>query len=170
MTGTANSRRSRLANIVIVLDVVRELVDADIREAGLAEIVERLFASPHGSQALAALAARADRLAVPDRVHREHARSLVADPPPFERGWRVVGTVRGRAALHDLADRSAGRLEVEILDVVKPETNAVSQTADARKRITTRSRSSLTTAREFSTYAAGFGERPFLCAPAFPRV
>jgi hypothetical protein len=27
-----------------------------------------------------------------------------------------------------------------------------------------------TTAREFSTYAAGFGERPFLPAPAFPRV
>ena len=23
---------------------------------------------------------------------------------------------------------------------------------------------------ETSTYAAGFGERPFLCAPAFPRV
>ena len=88
----------------------------------------------------------------------------------LKRGWSVVGTVRGRAALHDLADRSGGRLEVETLDVVKPETNAVSQTADARKRITTRSRSSLTTAREFSTYAAGFGERPFLSAPAFPRV
>jgi len=65
---------------------------------------------------------------------------------------------------------SGGRLEVEILDVVKPETNAFSQTADARKRITTRSRPSLTTARGFSTYAAGFGERPFLRAPAFPRV
>ena len=88
----------------------------------------------------------------------------------LERGWRVVGTVRGRAALHDLADRFAGRLEVETLDVVKPETNAVSQTADARKCITTGSRPSLTTAREFSTYAAGFGERPFLCAPALPRV
>jgi NAD(P)-dependent dehydrogenase (short-subunit alcohol dehydrogenase family) len=28
----------------------------------------------------------------------------------LKRGWRVVGTVRGRAVLHDLADRSAGRL------------------------------------------------------------
>jgi len=28
---------------------------------------------------------------------------------------RVVGTVRGWAALHDLADRSGGRLEVETL-------------------------------------------------------
>ena len=46
----------------------------------------------------------------------------------------------------------------------------VRQTADARNRITTRSRPSLTTARELSTYAAGFGERPFLCAPAFPPV
>ena len=78
--------------------------------------------------------------------------------------------MRGRAALHDLADRSGGQLEVETLDVVTPEANAVSQTADARKRITTGSRSSLTTGREFSTYAAGFGERPFLPAPAFPRV
>ena len=88
----------------------------------------------------------------------------------LERGWGVVGMVRERAALHDLADRSAGRLEVEILDVVKPETNAVSQTADARQRVTTRLRLSLTTAGEFSTYAAGFGERPFLPVPALPRI
>ena len=52
----------------------------------------------------------------------------------------------------------------------KPETNSVSQAADARKRVTTRLRSSLTTAREFSTYPAGFGERPFLRAPALPRI
>ncbi len=39
-------------------------------------------------------------------------------------GWSVVGTVRGRAALHDLADRSGGRLEVETIDVVTPETIA----------------------------------------------
>ena len=29
----------------------------------------------------------------------------------LKRSWSVVGTVRGRVALHDLADRSAGRLE-----------------------------------------------------------
>ncbi|SDU81254.1 NAD(P)-dependent dehydrogenase, short-chain alcohol dehydrogenase family [Microlunatus sagamiharensis] len=35
------------------------------------------------------------------------------------RGWDVVGTVRrpGRTALHDLADRSAGRVEVETADL-----------------------------------------------------
>ena len=34
----------------------------------------------------------------------------------LKRGWRVVGTVRRRTALHDLADRYGGRLEVETLD------------------------------------------------------
>jgi hypothetical protein len=67
----------------------------------------------------------------------------------LKRGWSVVGTVRGRTALDDLLDRSGGRLEVETVDVVKPETNAVSQTADARKRITTRSRLSLTRLESF---------------------
>ena len=47
---------------------------------------------------------------------------------------------------------SGGRLEVEILDVVKPETNAFSQTADARKRITTRSRAPIwSETRSFAT-------------------
>ena len=37
----------------------------------------------------------------------------------LRRGWDVVGTVRGRARtrLHDLADASAGRLEIETLDI-----------------------------------------------------
>ena len=36
-----------------------------------------------------------------------------------ERGWRVVGTVRGdaRTGLHDLADAHPGRIEVESLDI-----------------------------------------------------
>ena len=70
----------------------------------------------------------------------------------------------------EVAHRSAGGWEVEILDVVKPEMNAVAQTADARKCITTGARSSLTTGRGFSAYAAGFGERPFFPAPAILRV
>ncbi|MDG3016992.1 SDR family NAD(P)-dependent oxidoreductase [Speluncibacter jeojiensis] len=38
------------------------------------------------------------------------------------RGWTVIGTVRGaaRTGLHDLADRCADRVEVEILDVTEP--------------------------------------------------
>jgi NAD(P)-dependent dehydrogenase (short-subunit alcohol dehydrogenase family) len=41
----------------------------------------------------------------------------------LERGWRVIATVRGKArtALHDLADRSEGRLEIETLDVTAPD-------------------------------------------------
>jgi NAD(P)-dependent dehydrogenase (short-subunit alcohol dehydrogenase family) len=37
----------------------------------------------------------------------------------LERSWRVVATARGakRTALHELAERSGGRLEVEILDI-----------------------------------------------------
>jgi NAD(P)-dependent dehydrogenase (short-subunit alcohol dehydrogenase family) len=40
----------------------------------------------------------------------------------LKRGWRVVGTVRGttRTALHDLADRAGGKLEIETLDIVEP--------------------------------------------------
>jgi len=55
-----------------------------------------------------------------------------------ERHGRVVGTVRERTALHDLADRSGGRLEVGTSDVVTPETNAFSQTADAQPRSASR--------------------------------
>jgi len=38
-------------------------------------------------------------------------------------GWNVVGTVRGgtrRTPLHDLADTSQGRLEIEVLDINDP--------------------------------------------------
>ena len=37
-------------------------------------------------------------------------------------GWRVVGTVRGaaRTGLHDLAERSQGRLEIETVDINEP--------------------------------------------------
>jgi NAD(P)-dependent dehydrogenase (short-subunit alcohol dehydrogenase family) len=40
----------------------------------------------------------------------------------LKRGWRVVATVRGeaRTALHDLAARSEGRLEIEPLDITDP--------------------------------------------------
>jgi len=40
------------------------------------------------------------------------------------RGWHVIGTVRdpaSRTPLHDLADRSDGRVEIEHLDITKPE-------------------------------------------------
>jgi NAD(P)-dependent dehydrogenase (short-subunit alcohol dehydrogenase family) len=40
----------------------------------------------------------------------------------LKRGWSVVGTVRGseRTKLHDLRDRSNGRLEIETVDVTIP--------------------------------------------------
>ncbi|WP_326946247.1 MULTISPECIES: SDR family NAD(P)-dependent oxidoreductase [unclassified Amycolatopsis] len=41
----------------------------------------------------------------------------------FDRGWHVIGTVRdttARTPLHDLADRSGGRVEVEHLDITEP--------------------------------------------------
>jgi NAD(P)-dependent dehydrogenase (short-subunit alcohol dehydrogenase family) len=40
-----------------------------------------------------------------------------------KRGWDVVATARGgaRTALHDLADQHAGRIEIETLDISKPE-------------------------------------------------
>jgi NAD(P)-dependent dehydrogenase (short-subunit alcohol dehydrogenase family) len=40
-----------------------------------------------------------------------------------KRGWRVVATVRGsaRTSLHDLADKAAGRIEIESLDIIKPD-------------------------------------------------
>ena len=59
----------------------------------------------------------------------------------LKRGWSVVGTVRGEDALHGLADRSSGRLEVETLDVVKPETIAAPEAASRgtalRRSVTT---------------------------------
>lgn len=41
----------------------------------------------------------------------------------LDRGWRVIGTTRGtkRTELHDLADRSDGRLEVMALDMDQPD-------------------------------------------------
>lgn len=39
------------------------------------------------------------------------------------RGWNVIGTVRGprSSRLHELAQRSAGRIEVEAVDITKPD-------------------------------------------------
>jgi NAD(P)-dependent dehydrogenase (short-subunit alcohol dehydrogenase family) len=52
----------------------------------------------------------------------------------LKRGWHVVGTVRGGGTrLHDLAAASAGRLEVETLDINEPE-----QVAALRARLTGR--------------------------------
>jgi NAD(P)-dependent dehydrogenase (short-subunit alcohol dehydrogenase family) len=51
-------------------------------------------------------------------------------------GWNVVGTVRGgttRTPLHDLADASHGRLDIEILDINEP-----SQLAALRDRLSGR--------------------------------
>jgi NAD(P)-dependent dehydrogenase (short-subunit alcohol dehydrogenase family) len=42
----------------------------------------------------------------------------------LEKGWNVVGTVRGggsRTMLHDLADAFGGRVEIEILDIREPD-------------------------------------------------
>jgi NAD(P)-dependent dehydrogenase (short-subunit alcohol dehydrogenase family) len=50
----------------------------------------------------------------------------------LQRGWGVVGTVRGnaRTKLHELADRSAGRVEIETVDI-----NAPDQVAALRARL-----------------------------------
>jgi NAD(P)-dependent dehydrogenase (short-subunit alcohol dehydrogenase family) len=50
-------------------------------------------------------------------------------------GWNVVGTVRGeaRTRLHDLAERAAGRVEIENLDITRPE-----QVAALRLRLAAR--------------------------------
>jgi NAD(P)-dependent dehydrogenase (short-subunit alcohol dehydrogenase family) len=50
----------------------------------------------------------------------------------LQRGWNVVGTVRGnaRTKLHDLADSSAGRVEIETVDI-----NAPDQVAALRARL-----------------------------------
>ena len=50
-----------------------------------------------------------------------------------QKGWNVVGTVRGgttRTKLHELADNSAGRVEIETLDINEP-----TQTAALRHRL-----------------------------------
>jgi NAD(P)-dependent dehydrogenase (short-subunit alcohol dehydrogenase family) len=54
----------------------------------------------------------------------------------LRRGWRVVGTIRGegRARLHDLADSSEGRVEIETVDI-----NFAGQIAALRGRLAGRS-------------------------------
>jgi NAD(P)-dependent dehydrogenase (short-subunit alcohol dehydrogenase family) len=41
----------------------------------------------------------------------------------LEKGWNVVGTVRGesRTLLHELADKYTGRVDIETLDICKPD-------------------------------------------------
>jgi NAD(P)-dependent dehydrogenase (short-subunit alcohol dehydrogenase family) len=53
----------------------------------------------------------------------------------LNRGWNVVGTVRGeaRTRLHELAQRSAGRVEIETLDITRPD-----QISALRSRLTAR--------------------------------
>jgi NAD(P)-dependent dehydrogenase (short-subunit alcohol dehydrogenase family) len=53
----------------------------------------------------------------------------------LNRGWHVVGTVRGsaRTPLHDLADQSGGRLEIETVDINQP-----AATEALRKRLADR--------------------------------
>jgi NAD(P)-dependent dehydrogenase (short-subunit alcohol dehydrogenase family) len=54
----------------------------------------------------------------------------------LERGWNVVGTVRGgstRTKLHDLAHRHPGRLEIETLDICEqPQVTALRQRLSGR--------------------------------------
>lgn len=52
-----------------------------------------------------------------------------------QKGWHVIGTVRGnaRTALHDLADVNAGRITIEALDVTEPD-----EIAALRKRLSSR--------------------------------
>lgn len=54
----------------------------------------------------------------------------------LERGWRVVATARGakRTALHELAERSGGRLEVEVADINHPDEVAALRTRLGSRR------------------------------------
>ncbi len=54
----------------------------------------------------------------------------------LKRGWHLVATVRrtNRTPLHDVADRAGGRLEIEIVDVVKPKTIAALRQRLASRR------------------------------------
>ena len=57
-------------------------------------------------------------------------------PECLKKGWKVVGTGRGgttRTALHDLADQSDGRVEIEIVDICVPD-----QVAALRDRLSGR--------------------------------
>ena len=53
----------------------------------------------------------------------------------LHRDWNVVGTVRGaaRTRLHELAEKSAGRVDIETLDITVP-----SQIGALRSRLGTR--------------------------------
>jgi len=52
-----------------------------------------------------------------------------------DRGWRVIGTVRGagRTGLHDLAEARPGRVEIEAIDITEP-----TQIAALRQRLAER--------------------------------
>jgi NAD(P)-dependent dehydrogenase (short-subunit alcohol dehydrogenase family) len=54
----------------------------------------------------------------------------------IERGWTIIGTVRGgdRTLLHDLADARPGRVKIEQLDITQP-----NQIASLRERLAARS-------------------------------
>ena len=54
----------------------------------------------------------------------------------LKRGWHVVATVRGRTktALHDLAETSGGRLEIETVDIIHPDQVAALRTRLASRR------------------------------------
>jgi NAD(P)-dependent dehydrogenase (short-subunit alcohol dehydrogenase family) len=93
------------------------------------------------------------------------------------RGWDVVGTVRDpttRTPLHDLADRSSGRLEVEHLDINQP-----AQLAPLHDRLAARQLDRLA-ARQLDRLAAGQTDRirtglggpeaPFTMEETVPRV
>ena len=55
----------------------------------------------------------------------------------LKRGWSVVGTMRGtkKTELHDVAGRSGGALEIEIVDVVKAETIPASMPGRAHHQV-----------------------------------
>lgn len=54
----------------------------------------------------------------------------------FQRGWRVVGTVRGdgRTKLHDLTSRSNGQVEIETVDINFPDQIAALRTRLAKRK------------------------------------
>ncbi len=55
----------------------------------------------------------------------------------LNRGWNVIGTVRGtgKTELHDLADKHQGRVEIETLDITQPEQIAALHDRLAGRRI-----------------------------------
>ena len=55
----------------------------------------------------------------------------------LEKGWQVIGTVRGekRTLLHDLADKNPGRVEIAHLDITVPEQMAALHERFAARRL-----------------------------------